>query len=85
MKYLWIRSIVVHKYKYRANQGRMPNDKENILKRDSTTINKKWVTDITYIHVLNEGWIYFASVMDLHDRKIIGWSYGKNISAELAL
>lgn len=23
--------------------------------------------------------------MDLHDRKIIGWSYGKNITADLAL
>lgn len=23
--------------------------------------------------------------MDLHDRKIIGWSYGKNITAQLAL
>ena len=25
-----------------------------------------------------------ASVMDLYDRKIIGWAYGKNITAELA-
>lgn len=65
----------------------VPDDKENILKRDftTTTINEKWVTDITYIHVLNEGWTYLASVMDLHDRKIIGWSYGKNITAQLAL
>ncbi|MGL5254005.1 MAG: DDE-type integrase/transposase/recombinase, partial [Brevinema sp.] len=60
---------------------------ELILNRDftTTTINEKWVTDITYIHVLNECLIYLASVMDLHDRKIIGWSYGKSITAELAL
>ena len=45
---------------------------------------KKLVTDITYIHVVNEGWTYLASVMDLYDRKIIGWAYGKNITAELA-
>ena len=43
------------------------------------------MTDITYIHVLKEGWTYLASVMDLHDRKIIGYSYGKNMTAELAL
>ena len=87
MKRLGIRSIVVRKYKYNANHGSVPDDKENILKRDftTTTINEKWVTDITYIHVLNEGWTYLASVMDLHDRKIIGWSYGKNITAQLAL
>ncbi|MGL4606475.1 MAG: IS3 family transposase [Eubacteriaceae bacterium] len=48
-------------------------------------MNEKWATDITYIYVLNEGWTYLASVMDLHSRKIIGWSYGKNITAELAL
>lgn len=87
MKRLGIRSIVVRRYKYNANHGSVPDDKENILKRDftTTTINEKWVTDITYIHVLNEGWTYLASVMDLHDRKIIGWSYGKNITAQLAL
>ncbi len=50
-----------------------------------TTINEKWVTDITYIHVLKKGWIYLASVMDLNNRKIIGYSYGKNMTAELAL
>lgn len=87
MKRLGIRSVVVRKYKHKANQGKVPDDKENILNRDftTTTINEKWVTDITYIHVLNEGWTYLASVMDLHDRKIIGWSYGKSITAELAL
>ena len=87
MKRLEIRSVVVRKYNHKANNGKVPDDKENILNRDftTTTINEKWVTDITYIHVLNEGWTYLASVMDLHDRKIIGWSYGKNITAELAL
>lgn len=87
MKRLGIRSVVVRKYNYKTNQGKVPEGKENILKRDftTTTINEKWVADITYIHVLNEGWTYLASVMDLHDRKIIGWSYGKNITAELAL
>ncbi len=87
MKRLGICSVVVRKYKYNANQGKMPDNKENILNRDfrTTTINEKWVTDITYIHVLNEGWTYLASVMDLHNRKIIGWAYGKNITSELAL
>lgn len=86
MKKLEIKSIVVKKYQYQKNQCTVPNDKENILNRDfsADTVFKKLVTDITYIHVVNEGWTYLASVMDLYDRKIIGWAYGKNITAELA-
>jgi transposase len=86
MKGLNIKSIVVKKYQYSKNQGKVPDDKENILNRnfEADTVYKKLVTDITYIHVANEGWTYLASVMDLYDRKIIGWSYGRNITAELA-
>lgn len=86
MKKLDIKSIVIKKYQYQKNQGIIPDDKENILNRDfnADTVFKKLVTDITYIHVVNEGWTYLASVMDLYDCKIIGWAYGKNITAELA-
>lgn len=57
MKKLEIKSIVVKKYQYQKNQGTVPNDKENILNRDfsADTVFKKLVTDITYIHVANEG------------------------------
>ena len=74
-----LRSVVVKKYNHHANHGAIPDDKANILKRDFTarTINQKWCTDITYIHVLKEGWTYLASVMDLCSRKIIGYAYGK--------
>lgn len=87
MRRLAIKSIVVRKYQYQKNNGSIPEDKENILNRDfeADTVFKKLVTDITYIYVQNEGWTYLASVMDLFDRKIIGWSYGRNITAELAI
>ena len=84
MHRLGIKSIVIKKYQYSKNCGRVPDDKKNILNRDfkANTVFKKLVTDITYIHVANEGWTYSASVMDLYDHKIIGWYYGKNITAE---
>ena len=43
---------------------------ENVLKRDFTTtsINEKWVGDITYIHTIRDGWCYLASVIDLHSK-----------------
>jgi putative transposase len=82
-----LRSIVVKKYNHHANHGSIPEDKKNILRRDfgTETINQKWCTDITYIHVQKEGWTYLASVMDLCSRKIIGYAYGTSMTAELAI
>ena len=82
-----LRSVVVKKYSHHANHGSIPDDKVNILKRDfgTETINPKWCTDITYIHVQKEGWTYLASVMDLCSRKIIGYAYGTSMTAELAM
>lgn len=82
-----LRSVVVKKYNHQANQGRVPDDKENMLRRDfrADTVNQKWCTDITYIHVQKEGWTYLASVMDLCSRKIIGYAYGTSMTAELAV
>ena len=82
-----LRSIVVKKYNHHANHGAVPDGKENILGRnfDAETINKKWCTDITYIYAQKEGWTYLASVMDLCSRKIIGYAYGTNMTAELAV
>ena len=82
-----LRSVVIRKYKHYTNVVKIPKGKENIIARDfsTNTINEKWVTDITYIYVLKEGWTYLASVMDLHNRKIIGYDYGKHMTAELAV
>lgn len=65
MKRLNIRSVVVKKYNHKANQGKVPDNEENILNRGflASSINEKWVADITYIHVVNGGWTYLASVM----------------------
>ncbi len=48
-------------------------------------INQKWCTDITYIHTVNDGWTYLASVMDFHSKKIIGYAYSKAMTAEMAV
>lgn len=80
-------SVVVKKYNHHTNHGTVPDDKENVRKRDfeAETINQKWCTNITYIHVQKEGWICLASVMDLCRREIIGYAYGTSITAELAI
>lgn len=82
-----LRSVVAKKYSHHANHGSIPDDEVNILKRDfeTETINQKWCTDITCIHVQKEGRTYLASVMDLCSRKIIGYAYGTSMTAELAV
>lgn len=86
MSYLGIRSIVVKKYRHCASTGSV-SERINILQQDfsATNINQKWCTDITYVHTTQDGWTYLASVMDLYSKKIIGWSFGNNLTAELAV
>ncbi len=43
-----------------------------------------WVTDITYIRTW-EGWLYLAVVMDLHSRKIIGWSMKPTLARDIVI
>jgi putative transposase len=86
MKKLGIKSIIIKKYRPSSSKRKI-EEQENILKRDfsTTTINEKWVTDITYIHTVKDGWCYLASVMDLYSRKIIGHAMSKSIDTTLAL
>lgn len=48
---------------------------ENLLNRKftATSIGQAWVSDITYIKTLS-GWLYLTIVLDLADRKIVGWA-----------
>jgi putative transposase len=49
---------------------------------DGWRVNQAWVADITYIST-SEGWLYLACVMDLASRRIVGWSMGERITADL--
>ncbi|MFC5282030.1 DDE-type integrase/transposase/recombinase, partial [Pedobacter alpinus] len=55
----------------------------NILGRDfyAEHIGKKWVSDLTYIRT-REGWLYLTTIMDLADRKIVGWALSETMEAE---
>ena len=86
MKSLGLRSVVIKKYRPN-NPSSVYNGGENLLKRDfsATKLNQKWVSDITYIHTIKDGWVYLASIMDLASKKIIGWSMSKSIDTGLIL
>ena len=86
MRTLNIRSIIQKKFKYYSKSSNYKKGK-NILNRNfkATRINQKWATDITYIHTQKDGWCYLASVMDLFTKKIIGYSFSKNMETKLTI
>jgi putative transposase len=57
---------------------------ENVLKRQFQVmdINRVWAGDITYV-ATREGWLYLAVVLDLHSRKVVGWSMSQSMETEL--
>ena len=87
MKALGIKSIIVKKFNHNGNKKVDDTNKENLLAQNfkSEKPGEKWVGDITYIYTKETGWTYLAIVMDLFDLKVIGWSYGLNMTAELVI
>ena len=45
--------------------------------------NKVWVADTTYLPVLG-GFLFLVAVIDLFSRKVVGWSLGDSLDAELS-
>ncbi len=58
----------------------------NRLRRNFTTSapNQIWLADLTYIRT-GEGWLFLAALIDLHTRKVVGWSMRETLHASIAL
>jgi len=58
----------------------------NKLNRQFTVAreNQVWVSDITYIET-SKGWTYLTVIIDLFDRKVIGWSMSEDLTAEATI
>ncbi len=48
-------------------------------------VNWVWVGDITYLPLVNGGWAYLATWMDLFSRLIAGWKIDLSLNAELVI
>jgi transposase InsO family protein len=59
---------------------------DNILKQDFTATkpNQIWVADITYIPT-DEGWLYLAAIVDLYQRKVVGWAMDSTMTKQLCI
>lgn len=79
-----IQSIVRKKYRVQTtDSSHVYTVAENYLSRDFSAARpaEKWVSDLTYIRT-GEGWLYLTVVLDLADRKVVGWALSETMDAE---
>jgi len=83
MNQLGLRSKLTKKFKVTTNSKHNYLVVPNVLNREFsvTEPSKAWISDIIYIHT-KEGFLYLTTVLDLYDRKIIGWSLSNGMSTE---
>jgi len=82
MKKANIRSITKKKFVVTTDSKHNYPIAENLLNRNFNVkrLGVAWVSDITYIRTM-EGWLYLTVIIDLCDRKIIGWTASSNLKA----
>lgn len=81
MKKAKIRSIVKRKFRVTTDSEHKYPIVENKLNRQFKVGEiAAWVSDITYIKT-TQGWLYLTIILDLADRKIIGWALSSTMKA----
>ncbi len=77
-----MRSKIVKKFKVTTDSKHSYRVAENKLNREFKVhrLGKAWISDITYIFT-RQGWLYLTVILDLADRKVIGWSLSRTLKA----
>ncbi len=83
MKEMGIKSVLKRKFVITTDSKHAFPIVNNELDRNFTSfkLGEKWVSDITYIRV-NDNWNYLTTIMDLADRKIVGWTLSEDMTTE---
>ena len=78
-----LKSIIKKKYVVTTDSKHNFPASENLLNRQFSVCRPTeiWVSDITYIKVAR-GWVYLTIILDLYDRKVVGWAMSESLKAE---
>jgi len=81
-----LQARTVKKFKRTTKASAKGKFNSNLLNQNfkSPEPDKIWTGDITYIST-RQGWLYLAVVLDLYSGKIVGYSFSKNLSAEIVV
>ena len=79
--YLYARRT--RKFRITTNSNHKYPIAPNILNQNFkvSRINQVWVSDMTYVQT-NQGWMYLTIIIDLFNRKVVGWSMSDNLTTE---
>lgn len=82
MRQAGIKSVHAKKYVVTTDSKHEHKPADNVLNRSfaATGPGEAWVSDLTYIRT-GAGWLYFTAIVDLYDRKVVGWSYSNDMTA----
>lgn len=83
MKEMGIKSMIKQKFVATTDSKHTYPICENLLNREfgPSQLGKVWVSDITYIKC-GQSWLYLTSMIDLADRKVVGWSLSKDMTTQ---
>ena len=83
MRKAGLRSKIRRKYKTTTDSKHTMRVSPNLLKRKFKvrTLGKYWVSDITYLRTA-QGWLYLTIILDLADRKVLGWALSRDLRTE---
>jgi len=76
-----IKSVIQKKYVVNTTDSKhLYPVADNHLNRNFSPVlpGQSWVSDLTYIHTA-EGWVYLTIIVDLYDRKVIGWALSESM------
>ena len=71
------------KFKHTTNSNHNYPVAPNLLNRAFKVLrrNEIWVSDMTYIET-KQGWMYLTVIIDLFNRKVVGWAMSDNLSTK---
>ena len=66
--------------------GQRPIDAPDLIGQDFTAEapDTRWCGDITYVQTV-DGWVYTATVIDLHSRKVVGYAVADHLRTSLII
>jgi len=86
MKQRGLRAFQPRRFVPRTSDGKAANPSENLLAAapKPTRPNQQWAGDMTFI-AWSKGWLYLSVVLDLHTRKVVGWSLAETMRTPLVV